>query len=195
MDLAKDVLHTVPMWIQLHKLDIKYWGDKSLFKIAGKIGKVLKTDQASSKKDRLQYARVLIEDEVNQVFPNHVRFVNEKDNIVQIDVVYEWKPEKCEGCKQFGHICVHCKKKDDSKVWQRKATAVDKPQKKNIEADTDGFRKVVSSPRLPSQKSNPVNTQNSFQVLAVEEVNVGDVVCEIGVDDARRVECPPAPNE
>ena len=51
MDLTKDGIHTVPMWIQLHKLDFKYWGERSLNKIAGQIGKVLKTDQATSKRE------------------------------------------------------------------------------------------------------------------------------------------------
>lgn len=40
------------------------------------------------------------------MFPDHVRFMNEKDDIVQVDVVHEWKPEKCVGYKLFGHtIC------------------------------------------------------------------------------------------
>lgn len=89
MDVAKEVLHTVPMWIQLHKMDIKYWGDMSLFEIAGQIGKALKTDQATFKRESLWFARILVEAEINQVFPDQVSFVNEKEDIVRVDVVFE----------------------------------------------------------------------------------------------------------
>lgn len=92
---------------------------------------------------------------------------------------------------------MQCKKKDGTRVWQSKATTsvTSLQQQKHVEADTDGFRKVDSPPRMSPQKSNPVNTKNSFHILIVDEVNVGDVVCEIGVNDAGMEEHPPAPNE
>lgn len=37
----------------MHNLEIKYWGERSLFKIFGQVGKPLKTDQATHKRERL----------------------------------------------------------------------------------------------------------------------------------------------
>lgn len=42
VDLSKEVVRSVPMWIQLRNLHIKYWGEHSLFKIVGQVGKSFK---------------------------------------------------------------------------------------------------------------------------------------------------------
>lgn len=101
---------------------------------------MLKADQATSKRERLQFGRVLIEAEVEQVFPDHIRFLNEKEVLTTIDVVYEWKPERCGKCEQFGHLSVHCKKKEETRVWQKKAPVEVPPQRQNTEKDTGGVQ-------------------------------------------------------
>ncbi|KAL2943028.1 50S ribosomal protein L2 [Bienertia sinuspersici] len=37
------LLKTVPIWIQLHKLDLRRWGEQSLAKIAGIVGQMVKS--------------------------------------------------------------------------------------------------------------------------------------------------------
>ena len=41
MDIRKNDIRSVPIWIQLDNLDLKYWGERALFKIVGQIGKPL----------------------------------------------------------------------------------------------------------------------------------------------------------
>lgn len=53
---------------------------------------------------------------------------------------------------------------------------------------------VIGPSRVNTQNSNPVHIQNSFQAL-IEEVNVGDVVCQVGGNEDGRVEGPPEGNE
>ncbi|XP_057250015.1 uncharacterized protein LOC130591113 [Beta vulgaris subsp. vulgaris] len=194
LDLSKEVIHTVPMWIQLHKLDLKYWGEKSLAKIAGQVGKVLRTDQATSKRERLQFARVMIEAEVNQGFPDQIRFLNEKEVLTSIDVIYEWKPEKCGKCDQYGHLSDNCKKKEVTRVWQRKANVEVPLKTQHTEKNIREFKEVAGPSKARTQQASPVHIQNSFQAL-IEDVHVGDVACQFGGNEGGRVEGPPEGNE
>lgn len=49
MEILKEDIKTVPIWIRLSNLDIKYWGERTTFKISGLIGTPIKMDQATKK--------------------------------------------------------------------------------------------------------------------------------------------------
>ena len=102
------ILH-LPTWIQL-RIDFKYWHERCLMKLVGPVGKFVRVDQATTKRDRLQYARILIEVSVNQDFPEQITFINEKGIEVVADVHYEWKPNLCTVCKSLGHSTEECRK-------------------------------------------------------------------------------------
>ncbi|XP_056687955.1 uncharacterized protein [Spinacia oleracea] len=57
VNYAKDPVKQVPLWIKLPGLDVKYWGEKSLFKIAGQVGKAIRVDQATKNRDKLMFAK------------------------------------------------------------------------------------------------------------------------------------------
>src|SRR5687767_10789486 len=61
MSMDKDSLSSIPVWIQLPKLKVKYKSEGSLKKIAGIVGKVIKIDNVTHLKTRLRFARVLVE--------------------------------------------------------------------------------------------------------------------------------------
>lgn len=61
LDVMKEKVTDVPIWIRLPGLDLKYWGRSALMKIAGILGKPIKTDRATAQKDILDYARVMVE--------------------------------------------------------------------------------------------------------------------------------------
>lgn len=61
MTLDKDDVVNVHIWIKLPHLPFKYWSEKSLFKITRIIGKVVTMDQATKEKDKLNFARVMVE--------------------------------------------------------------------------------------------------------------------------------------
>ncbi|XP_062093615.1 uncharacterized protein LOC133799633 [Humulus lupulus] len=95
-DFSKEDISSVPTWIQLGGLNIKYWGDRSLFKIVGQIGKPIQVDNITKNRDRIAYPRILIEVSMAQDFPTHISFMNEFDQEVDIQVEYEWKPITCQ---------------------------------------------------------------------------------------------------
>lgn len=85
------------------------------------IGDLIKLDYYTEHKTRLKYARLQIEVEVNQKFPDSIWFINEKGIETEQEVVYEWKPTTCGNCNKMGHVDNECKSKGkQKKVWQPK---------------------------------------------------------------------------
>ncbi|XP_062102985.1 uncharacterized protein LOC133813976 [Humulus lupulus] len=123
--IQKDDIRSIPIWIQVHNLDLKYWGARSLFKIVGQIGKPIREDSATKNRDRLQFARVMVEVSESQAFPSSISFVNEKSEMIRLDIFYEWKPTFCSICKGMGHENTDCRKQQQNTthvttVWKPK---------------------------------------------------------------------------
>ncbi|XP_019266749.1 PREDICTED: uncharacterized protein LOC109244159 [Nicotiana attenuata] len=83
VDDSKENMDRIPVWIRLKGLDIKYLGNNALTKISGLVGKPLKADRATTNKERLAFARVLVEVSINQQYPKQVMFENEVGKIVK----------------------------------------------------------------------------------------------------------------
>ncbi|KAL2901192.1 LINE-1 retrotransposable element ORF2 protein [Bienertia sinuspersici] len=78
----------------------------------------------TANRDKLQYARCMIEVKIDQEFPGEVKFKNERNEIVNVNISYEWKPETCKKCKKLGHDENQCyireKTSKMKKIWQQK---------------------------------------------------------------------------
>lgn len=107
----------LPTWIQL-QIDFKYWNDRWLRKLLEPVGKFLRVNQATKKRDRLQFARILIIVKVDLEFPDQFSFINEKAIDTIDDVSYEWKPTICSSCKSLGHTSELCRKNRKKEVVQ-----------------------------------------------------------------------------
>ena len=121
MDLHTDKISSLPLWIQLPALDVKYWGADSLGKIGSLIGIPLKTDRFTKDRTMLSYARLLIDIQLDSSFPEFIDFFNDNDVLVRQEVFYEWKPVKCDFCHMLGHEEKVCRKKKSAprQVWMR----------------------------------------------------------------------------
>ncbi|XP_048489782.1 uncharacterized protein LOC125491732 [Beta vulgaris subsp. vulgaris] len=182
MDFSKEDIRRVPIWIQLN-LDFKYWGQGCLTKIVSGVGKFLKVDMATLKREKLQFARVLVEVEIGQEFPDEIEFENEKGLTIYVEVKYDWKPTFCKGCKVFGHEESSCRRKTTS-VWVAKPgvnkdlVVVVAPEavvlgsnevRPSAQVGGDGFEGVRRAIRSPSSAAHATVTRNSFEAL--EELN------------------------
>lgn len=67
-------------------------------KIVSDIGIFLKVDNATLKRERLHYTRVLVEVDVAQDFPDDIIFENELGHDTYVKVHYDWKPIFCYTC-------------------------------------------------------------------------------------------------
>ncbi|XP_074271224.1 uncharacterized protein LOC141595151 [Silene latifolia] len=61
-----DTVSKVPVWVTLPDLDPLFWSEKALSKIASKIGNPLYADPVTTHKERLPFARIMVEVDLSQ---------------------------------------------------------------------------------------------------------------------------------
>ncbi|XP_009604180.1 uncharacterized protein [Nicotiana tomentosiformis] len=77
IDVSKEQVDNILVWIRLRGMDIKYWDKAALITIVGMVGKPLKADKATTNKERLAFVRVLVKISLSQKYPTSVLFENE----------------------------------------------------------------------------------------------------------------------
>ncbi|XP_074318592.1 uncharacterized protein LOC141655409 [Silene latifolia] len=181
MEMTKDDVKSVPAWVQIHKLPLKFWG-KGLPKIAGLIGKYVKCDAATQDRTRLRYARVMVELMVDQELPAQIAFKDEKGMVIRVDIEYEWRPVKCKKCQGMGHEMEHCRKGnqgDGGKKPVKQVTGFVTPRKRLVrmhreEGDRSGYsaetfgahsyKEVLTSPS--KKNGSDIETKIKSKVLS-----------------------------
>ncbi|XP_056697530.1 uncharacterized protein [Spinacia oleracea] len=163
MDMDKEEVKSVPIWVQL-KLGFKYWaggggGERALFKIISQIGKPIKRDQATINRDKLQFARVMVDVPLSKELPDCISFRDENGLMVKVGLYYEWRPTLCSKCKMIGHLQEECRQGKTKRVWVQKAKQVQPDAALHTATspvvDPDGFQRslrpirVITSPREP----------------------------------------------
>ncbi|KAL2934560.1 LINE-1 retrotransposable element ORF2 protein [Bienertia sinuspersici] len=191
MDFMQDEIKKIPIWMQV-SVDFKYWGIRSLEKILKPVGDLLRLDAVTTKRERLQYARCMVEVKFNQDFPDHVEFKDEKGNRRRALLHYEWKPILCSSCHKVGHSqqeCYHKKEtKQGQKQWVRKVSEntqgkekenvdesrrVEVPQEKIITRTTPSATTASGDEKdlTRSSQNKESNGSNQAQVIVPEGGN------------------------
>ncbi|XP_074282927.1 uncharacterized protein LOC141607475 [Silene latifolia] len=93
--------------------------------------KYVRADNATLDKTRLGYARLMVEVQVGQEFPDKLYFNDEHGRQNCVLVEYEWKPIICSLCKGIGHHQSLCRKPSKPKpkvtqVWKLKNVVTSK---------------------------------------------------------------------
>ncbi|XP_058742592.1 uncharacterized protein LOC131615107 [Vicia villosa] len=112
-----DMVRTLPIWVKLPQLPLHLWGERSLNKIASAIGAPLVTDECTTHKLRVSYARMLIEVDITQKMLDEITITYNEGKKRKQAFEYEWRPYFCERCQKIGHRCEQERKQ---KVWQPK---------------------------------------------------------------------------
>lgn len=165
-NFAQKKIDIVPTWIQVKGLELKYWGQRSLFKIVEQVGKPVQVDDNTKHRDKMMYPRVLIEVSIEQEFPTTISFIDEFGSEVDLKIMYEWIPITCLHCSGMGHRSEDCKHKGPVKqTWVPKKQIVEK----KIEVDAEGFQKVHKGVKTSQKEGNVVLIDNSFHCLEQEK--------------------------
>jgi len=101
---------TVPVWVQLPDLPLECWNARALSKIASRIGKPISTDKMTLTKERLSFARVMVEVDASKELVSSLEIKLPTGDIYDQLVVFEVKPKYCKKCKVFGHMEGDCSK-------------------------------------------------------------------------------------
>ncbi|KAL2937871.1 3-octaprenyl-4-hydroxybenzoate carboxy-lyase [Bienertia sinuspersici] len=99
MDLTKEMVKTIPIWVKI-AVAFKYWGLRALEKIIKPVGKLIRVDETTVKREKLNYARILIEVQTEQAFPDQIKFYIERGNLESATINYDWLPITCSKCKK-----------------------------------------------------------------------------------------------
>ncbi|GLU24041.1 hypothetical protein SLE2022_400100 [Rubroshorea leprosula] len=116
LDISK-----IPVWIQFPELHLSLWNPESLGKLASYVGVPIATDVLTVKRQRVAYARMLVEMEIMDTLPRVVPIIGPK-GVFQQPVVFEWEPVRCGKCRNLRHEERNCTAKE-KKVWVPKKPA------------------------------------------------------------------------
>ncbi|KAL2929363.1 LINE-1 retrotransposable element ORF2 protein [Bienertia sinuspersici] len=178
MDLNKEDIQRIPIWVKLN-LHFKYWGQNCLKRIIQPVGTLIKVDSMTANRDKLQYARCMIEVKIDQEFPEEVRFKNERNEIVNVNISYEWKPETCKKCKKLGHDENQCYIRVNTvkvkKIWQQKGltqqdagTGCNEETRTRRDVEVQQY-KEGGQPPLKSQLEEPRNPRLTGAMFKVSQ--------------------------
>ncbi|XP_019248818.1 PREDICTED: uncharacterized protein LOC109228098 [Nicotiana attenuata] len=160
MEFTREELYTVPIWVKLPGLDFKYWGPKGLNKIGSMIGKPLMVDRNTENKIGLNFARLLIEVDVDSPLPDKVQFRNEKGALIEQRIQYDWKPVLCKQCHKYGHSEEDCRRK--KQTAPPKQQTVD-PEVKDTNKEQGENNQALAASRVEITK--PVGEKESIKTI------------------------------
>ncbi|XP_020254007.1 uncharacterized protein LOC109831080 [Asparagus officinalis] len=107
------------MWIQLPNLKLNLWSTTGISKISSLIGCPITTDMLTATRQRLSYARVLIEVQLplKKALPDLVEFLGPDGKKHSQRIIYELKPRWCSNCNIIGHDTDNCRRQKFKKIW------------------------------------------------------------------------------
>uniref|UniRef100_A0A803PSI9 DUF4283 domain-containing protein n=1 Tax=Cannabis sativa TaxID=3483 RepID=A0A803PSI9_CANSA len=118
MDTAR-MVKSILVWVRLNGLGLQYWGKKNLSALVSTIGKSIMADKVTLERSMIKYARVLVDVEIKEEPLRTIAYVNEKKQLMEQPVEYEWLPTKCTACDMLGHSISNCNKGKPT-VWKKK---------------------------------------------------------------------------
>ncbi|XP_074270957.1 uncharacterized protein LOC141594871 [Silene latifolia] len=105
----------MPIWILFPDLDPYLWSSAVLSKMSSKIGRPMFADIPTTNKEKLSFARVMIEVDIAGHLPLEISLNTPFGPSTQ-RVEYEWIPHYCQGCEKMGHMLKTCKKKQPQEL-------------------------------------------------------------------------------
>lgn len=150
--MCKEDVNVMPIWIQL-TLDFKYWGMSCLEKIIQPLGKLIKVHHSTSKRDKLQYATIMVQVNTGQQLPEELKFINERNIITGVPIHYEWKPIVCNTCKSMGHDTAKCTKTVVRQEWRMRKPPVQTEGRKQNDIPEVQMNKIFPLVRNPARRS------------------------------------------
>ncbi|XVE48983.1 hypothetical protein DITRI_Ditri01bG0045400 [Diplodiscus trichospermus] len=118
----------IPLWVHLSNVPLELFTKEGLSYIASAIGNPLYMDRIIAAQQRLAYAKICVELDVNLEVPDSIEVQMKDGTLITIWVETPWYPLKRQVCNSFGHSSKYCAKKEIKKEMQKWV-----PKKKNEE--------------------------------------------------------------
>ncbi|XP_062085708.1 uncharacterized protein LOC133791810 [Humulus lupulus] len=152
------MVKSVPVWVRLPDLGLQYWGLKTLSVLVSTIGKPMMMDKVTKDKSMVKFTRVLVDVEISDRIPHCINFINERGQLMEQAIEFEWLPTRCSCCKNLGHVASSCKQAQEVH-W--------KPKQKASKSDKGdpGVSTNLNEPALEDRSMDP------HLVIAEKEVH------------------------
>ncbi|XP_058726331.1 uncharacterized protein LOC131597664 [Vicia villosa] len=141
-NLNDDLLRTLPIWVKLPQFSLHLWEERSLNKIASVIGALLVTNECTTHKLRVSYARVLVEVDITQKLLDEITITDNEGKKRKQTVEYEWRPKFCERCQKISHQCDPNRRQ---KVWKPKPNLKADQGKQNTSSNSTPIQEAPRS--------------------------------------------------
>ncbi|CAL5388912.1 unnamed protein product [Camellia sinensis] len=189
------ILEDGPYYVGARLIVIKKWQpglkltkcefSKGLGYIASILGTPLYLDEPTFKRSRLTFAKICIEVPANKEIPKSFKINLGYGDPYEIQVEVPWKPQRCDGCKTFGHTTNLCPQKPKSlnppsfkHEWRVKDTKTQIPTKWEVVKKKGRDGGQGSTPLINKERetqSSIPSTSNAFDVLGdMGELGNGD---------------------
>ncbi|KAF9610568.1 hypothetical protein IFM89_023268 [Coptis chinensis] len=159
LDIQNKSVGTLPICVKLHNISKQLWTKKGVSFIASRKRKPHCWDEATQKKQRLDFAKVCVEVPVNAKYLTSLKFKLGLGRDTTVTVEYVLKLLSCVNCSKFGNNATKCPQKSTSTTWiRRPTTTTTTPQEGGAtgppptEAEQEtATPMVVNSPTVPTE--------------------------------------------
>ncbi|XP_043692920.1 uncharacterized protein LOC122643359 [Telopea speciosissima] len=108
VSLSRKVETELPLWVRFYGLNLHYWGDRTLGRIASVLGRPICADKRTVRRERLSFARVCVSIQASDGLPTTIYIAQDDGTLVEQAVQYDWIPPLCSTCKVYGHVDASC---------------------------------------------------------------------------------------
>ncbi|XVE88838.1 hypothetical protein DITRI_Ditri19aG0100900 [Diplodiscus trichospermus] len=165
-------LTRVPFWVHLRNIPLELFTKVGLSYIASAIGSPLYMDRVTAYHERLAYAKLCVEVDVNVEIPRTINVQMKDGHLVTIFVEVPWHPQKCNMCSTFGHKNKVCpKQSNETKMWVPKKKVDETVEAKKESVD---IRQPDKGTIQSTTKENLLEQSSSF-VACVKSVSPKNV--------------------
>ncbi|CAI8586969.1 unnamed protein product [Vicia faba] len=155
------MMRAMLIWIKLPKLPLYLWGERTLDKIGSAIGVPMVTDECTTHKLRVTYARILVQVDITRKLVYEIAIKDKEGKALMQPVEYKWKLKFYDKFQKVGHQCGLGPKKNVWKSRQPKEVTKTDPlvtatisQYVEVVTQTQNFVQVIA----PSQDAAEVTT-------------------------------------
>ncbi|KAI0519571.1 hypothetical protein KFK09_007022 [Dendrobium nobile] len=105
----RDEAAPIPIWIKIVDFPLALWTPTGVSRIASFIGIPISVDSLTANRSRLTFARVCVLISKDSALPDEIPLEIDGEDMV-LKVLYDWKPDRCEGCGSLIHPFSLCPK-------------------------------------------------------------------------------------
>jgi hypothetical protein len=103
----KETFKKVPVWLRLYSLPLDYWFPSTFEAIGNKLGKYVKTSEATIKGRYTSYVRICIEMDVSGALSKAISMEFKDEEWIQ-NIDYEQITFRCRRCHEHGNLIREC---------------------------------------------------------------------------------------